>query len=254
MSRSSLAAGLAVVILLGPVAILLLSCRPGPTPSTAIVPAHTTQPAVSSAAPTPVPTSSAAWRLESTSDHTAHTVIQGGRGVVAAFEPAFLITLPEASYEASVGSGWASVVSGVPERTLFAVRNPLAVTDPCSTGHLSADVAYKTIDAFTAYLGTLPGLTVESSPMVIGGYSAAELIVPSVQTADCASHRVYEWKAPRLSDQAAWFLNQGDTDIVYLVEYGRDIILLQWLGADVTTDEARALFATVRFDDKLQAR
>ncbi len=175
----------------------------------------------------------------------------GGRGVATAFSPMFLITLPPAKYVARVGLDSMEAVSTTPDRTLYAVHNPVGWTDPCAATGGSKRPIDPTIAAFTAYLRTLPGFTVQSSDLQIDGHPAVLLTIPSIQTADCPSGRVNEWTSSDPSDTNGWLLRQGDTDVVYLVEVNGSLVLLQWLGAGVTTEEEQALFATVRFTDTL---
>jgi len=176
------------------------------------------------------------------------TTNSGGRGISTAFAPMFLITLPAASYGADAGTDSLTLTSTSPDRMLLAVKNPIGWAEPCSTGGTKLPIA-PTIKAFTAYMKTLPGFTVQSTALQIDGHPAAHLIVPSVQTADCASHRVSEWTAATDTGSGSWQLNQGDTDVLYLVEVDGNLILLQWLGSDVTAAEEQALFATLHFTD-----
>ena len=175
----------------------------------------------------------------------------GGRGVSAAFTPMFLVTMPAASYDAEVGPDSLTLTSATPARTLIAVKNPFGWTDPCSATGGEKRPIDPTIAAFTAYLRTLPGFTVQSSDLTIDGHLAAFLTIPSIQTADCPNQRVMEWTSSDPGDIGGWHLNQGETDVVYLVEVEGNLILLQWLGEGVTTAEEQALLATVHFMDTL---
>jgi peroxiredoxin len=176
---------------------------------------------------------------------------KGGRGVAAAFAPMFLMTLPVGGYAADVGADSLTLTSTSPDRTLIAVRNPVGFADPCSsTGGSKLPVA-PTIKAFTAYMKTLPGFTVQSSNLEIDGKSAVLLTIPSTATDTCPSHRVMEWSAGAPGAKGGWLLTQGDTDIVYLVEVNGSLVLMQWLGAGVTTAEEQGLLSTVHFTDTL---
>jgi hypothetical protein len=175
----------------------------------------------------------------------------GGRGIATGFMPMFLITLPPAVYSADRGTDSISVNSTTPDRTLIAVKNPVGFTDPCAPqGGAKLPVA-PTIKAFTAYMRTLPGFTVQSTALQIDGHAAVHLVIPSTPTDSCAGGRVLEWKASADAGTGGWLLRQGETDVLYLVEVGNDLILLQWLGTDVTPIEEQALFATVHFTDTL---
>lgn len=171
----------------------------------------------------------------------------GGRGLAAAFEPMFLITLPAAGYVSEAGVDSLTLTSASLDRTLITVRNPVGFTDPCSsTGGSKLPVA-PTIAAFTEYMKTLPGFTVQSASLEIDGRSAVVLTIPSTQTADCPSHKVNEWTAADSRAGGGWLLRQGVTDVVYLVEVDGNLVLMQWLGEGVTTAEEQALLSTVQF-------
>jgi hypothetical protein len=177
----------------------------------------------------------------------------GGRGASIAFTPMFMITLPKASYRASMGSGALEVALQTPERTMYAVHNPQGWTDPCSASGGTKRTLAPTIAAFTAYLRTLPGFTVQSTDLKIDNDPAVRLVVPSAKTADCASNRVNEWTTSDPANSGGWNLHQGETDVLYLVEVKGGLVLLQWLGPDVTAEEEQALFSTIHFIDALPA-
>ena len=176
---------------------------------------------------------------------------EGGRVVVAAFDPSFLITLPTATYTGDVGSDAASLTSATPDRTFIAVKNPAGYSDPCSTNGGAKVQIPHTIAAFSAYLDALPGLTVQSATIQIDGRPAAHLTIPVATPAECASGKVNEWTQGDVDTSGGWLIRNGDTDVVYLVQVDSDLVLLQWLGAGVTTAEEQALWATVRFIDTL---
>ena len=172
---------------------------------------------------------------------------KGGRGVAAAFAPMFLVTLPAGGYAADIGPDSLTLTSASPDRTLIAVRDPVGFTDPCSsTGGSKVPVA-PTIKAFTAYMKTLPGFTVQSSNLEIDGKSAVLLTIPSTATDTCPNHKVMEWTAGATGASGGWLLRQGDTDVVYLVEVDGDLVLMQWLGAGVTRAEEQGLLSSVHF-------
>ena len=175
----------------------------------------------------------------------------GGRGVTGSFSPSFLITLPAAKYKAEQGIDWFKLESDVPGRTLAAFHNPAGWTAPCSEDGGSKLPIEPTIAAFTAYLQSLPGFTVEFSDLTIDGHPAVVLTVPSVKTADCPGNRVNEWTTSDPTDNIRWFLGQGDTDVIYLVDVDGELVLLQWLGEAVTRAEEQTLFATVHFTGPL---
>ena len=182
--------------------------------------------------------------------HAIDAPSTGGRGISTAFAPKFLVTLPRADYSPQNTTDWVTITSATPDRTLIVVKNPVGWADPCSsTGGAKLPVA-PTIKAFTAYLRTLPGFTVNSADLQIDGRPAAHLTIPSVQTADCPGNRVNEWSG--VADvSGGWHLSQGETDVLTLIEVNGDLILVQWLGNGVTSEEELALLATLHFTDTL---
>ncbi|TAJ99712.1 MAG: hypothetical protein EPO36_11700 [Chloroflexota bacterium] len=181
---------------------------------------------------------------------------QGGRGVVAPFDPLFVITLPEDTYTSNTRNFSTAVESS--DHALMAAKNPTGWTTPCSeTGGTKKQVG-TTADAFAAYLATLPGFTVESEELQIDGHRALHLTIPTVPTADCQrggpnDRRVIEWGTSVLEDTGFWFIRQGDPDTIYLVEVDSDLYLLQWLGTGVTPAEELEVLSTVQFLDALPA-
>ncbi|HEX2626841.1 MAG TPA: hypothetical protein VHL56_08040 [Candidatus Limnocylindrales bacterium] len=174
----------------------------------------------------------------------------GGRGVANAFSPMFLMTLPVAGYNADPGMD-SLTLSSDKDRTFIAVKNPVGWTEPCSPKGGAHLAVAPTIKAFTAYMKTLPGFTVQSEALTIDGHPAVHLTVPSTVTADCSGGRVNEWTAAADTGSGGWLLRQGETDVLYLVEVDGDLILLQWLGGNVTPAEEQSLFATMHFTDTL---
>ncbi|MEO8462025.1 MAG: hypothetical protein ABI555_02340 [Chloroflexota bacterium] len=178
---------------------------------------------------------------------------QGGRGVVDAFGPdsVFLITLPTGSYSTETTPDSASIHDSVKDRTLIIVKDPVGFTMPCSSDGGARLPLVANAKAFVAYLGTLPGFTVQTTDLTIDSRPAVLATVPSVKTADCPSGRVNEWAPSKQVTSGSWLLNQGETDVLYLVEVGSDLYLLQWLGGDVSLVETQALLATANWSTSL---
>lgn len=194
------------------------------------------------------------------------TTSEGGVGVLDLFQPGdkVLVRLPAAHYIASVGGDVASLIDAQADRTLVVVRNPIGLTEPCSSsGGAKRDVP-STVKDFSTYLGTLPGLTVNSEPIVIDGRPGAKLTIPTKQTADCPGGRVAEVTPRNPATNTFWFVRQGDTDRIYLADVDRpcavgegsgptcqDLFLLQWLGAGVTDAEEQGIIGSVKFLESL---
>jgi hypothetical protein len=185
------------------------------------------------------------------------TPSHGGRGVVTAFQPFLAVTLPEASYSTDVGNESANISADSIGRTLMALKNPTGWTQPCSdTGGSKVQLAH-TVDAFVRYIDTLPGFSLgQQESFKLDGHDAARIVVPSTKTPECQkggpdNGRVIEWGTSTLSNQSFWMLAQGDTDVIYLVQVGSDLYLLQWLGDRVTSDEEMGVLTTAHFIDTL---
>lgn len=190
----------------------------------------------------------------------------GGVGVLDRFQPGdkVLVRLPAGRYLASVGGDVASLTNAQTDRTLTVIRNPIGLTEPCSSsGGAKRDVP-STVKDFSGYLGTLPGLTVSSEPIVIDGRPGQKLTIPTTQTADCPGGRVAEWTPRNPATNTFWFIRQGDTDRLYLADVVRpcavgegsgptcqDLFLFQWLGAGVADAEEQEIIGSVKFLESL---
>jgi hypothetical protein len=177
----------------------------------------------------------------------------GSRGVVAAFQPMLEVTLPDAGFDGDVGNDAATAFSQALDRTLIAVKNPTGWTDPCSATGGGKQALPTTAAGFSAYIGKIPGFTVQSSDLTIDGRAALHLTVPTKPTPGCspANGHVIEWSTDNPADSGSWHISQGDTDEIYLVNVGNDVYLLQWLGAGVTHAEEQQVLSTVHFISEL---
>ena len=170
----------------------------------------------------------------------------GGRGIVEFGSNTLLVvTLPGGFYDTDRGLDFVSIADPKPPRTLIVVKDPAGFAVPCSAdGGGRLPIAPKAAD-FLAYLRALPGFSVHTTSLTVDGRPAVRVTVPTAQTADCPSHRVIEWTAAaQPSGGRDWQLDQGDTDVLYLVEVGSDLYLLQWLGGDVTPAEEQSVIGT----------
>jgi hypothetical protein len=177
------------------------------------------------------------------------TVNEGGRGVVTAFAPMFELELPRAHYAAASGTDGATIDGG--SRSFVAVKNPRGVSDPCrATPGAPLQIAPNAA-AFLAYLRTLPGFDVQTAPFTIDGRPGVRVTIPVAKSAACqATGRVFEW-TDGTPGNLGWFIRQGDTDVLYLVNVGKDVYLLQWLGDGVTAAEEQQVLSTIHFIDAL---
>lgn len=191
---------------------------------------------------------------------------EGGRGVLDRFLPGdkVLVSLPTGHYLASVSADAASLTDASADRTLIVIRNPIGLADPCSSsGGAKVDVESSSA-ALSAYLDTLPGLTVQSEAIKVDGRSGLKLTIPTTLTDDCPGGRVAEWTPRNAATNTFWFITQGDTDRLYLIDIERpcavgegvgpnctDVYLVQWLGSGVTDAEEHAIVDSLAFRDLL---
>lgn len=187
-------------------------------------------------------------------------------GVIDLFQPGdkVLVRLPTGHYLGSVSPDAASLTDDAADRTLIVIRNPIGLSEPCSSsGGAKVDVPSTTTD-FIAHLANLPGFTVNAEPIRIGGQPGQKLTIPTKPTSDCQSGRVAEWTPRNPATNTFWFITQGDTDRLYVVDVDRpcavgegtgqtchDLFLIQWLGAGVTDAEELKILNSVKFLEAL---
>jgi hypothetical protein len=182
------------------------------------------------------------------------TASGSNRGVVSRMDVPFLVTLTDGIYQTNVTANAFGAEDFTPGhvRSFFAVLDPWGIKDNC-TGNGGAGVRVDpTIDAFSAYLATLPGFTVQSEPITVAGATrAVRLTVPTTPTTGCS--KVWEWAESFNQFAGRWFISAGDTDVIYLVERDGHLLLFQWLGDDVTRAEEMDVISSIDFDTGLVA-
>lgn len=178
---------------------------------------------------------------------------KGGRAVGIDFDPMFMVTLPAGNYNVSVSGKDALMVEGPKDGDapgmFVATRNPAGFTDPCSETGGDKKPILHTVDAFAAYIDSLPGFTVQRTNVTIAGLPAVHLAVPTTITTDCprADHRIIEWSTADPTFPNHWILGQGDPDSMYLVEVGSDLYLLQWLNPTNDPATEMSVLSTLTF-------
>jgi hypothetical protein len=176
----------------------------------------------------------------------------GGRGVLDAFVPMILVTLPVEQYGADIFPDSAFLTGNSSGRIFTVVKNPVGLTDPCSASGGGRLPLQPGAAAFADYIGRLPGFTaVDRTDLNVDGHRAIHLAVTTAPTAECAADKVIEWTPKTPASGRVWFLSLGDPDSIYLVEVGTDLYLIQWLGAGVMTADELAVLSTVHFLDAL---
>jgi len=186
--------------------------------------------------------------LERTWVHSLGARNLGGPGVLSDLHPNIQVTLPAASWSASGETGAANVESD--SNQFVAIKDPAGFSAPCSADggrHISEP---STIAGYTAYIQSIAGFHVTSTNATIGGKPAVHLVVTTAPQPNCAA-KIFEFAPNKLASSGGWFITPGDTDTVWLVQVGKDLYLLQWLGNGVTLADEQSVLATVQFIDKL---
>lgn len=176
----------------------------------------------------------------------------GGRAVLDAFDPAFLLTLPVGSW---VPKGYPGAMESLStDLAIYAVKDPQGFSDPCEIGGGTSLPIAQGLDAFETYIRKLPGYTVTATDLTIGGYPARHLAITTVPTAACpAGDRIIAWGAKSDPGGTSWFLGAGDPDSIYVIQLPTTTILFQLLPQNgVAFDDAPTL-ASIRFLDSIAA-
>jgi hypothetical protein len=174
----------------------------------------------------------------------------GGRGVVAVFDPAVVVTLPRAAFDATSYND--AIEIGSTAGTFYAIKDPQGLSAPCTaTGGQPVSLPVD-LDAYEAYVRGLPGFAVTRTDLRIDGHPAMHLSVASDASVDCPGRVVIEWIAKAdAPDGVTWHLAPGDPDSLYLVALPDHVYLFQYLGAAVTTADELQVMDTITFADGL---
>lgn len=176
----------------------------------------------------------------------------GGRGLVAGFEPAFLLTLPEGRFVGRDYTDAAEVVDAGADIAFFAAKDPWGLSEPCSVSGGNPLPLSPGADPFVAYIRTLPGFTVSTTELVIDTHRAVHLSITTSAGIDCPGGVVIEWIAKAdAPGGVTWHLGPGDPDSMYIVETTAATYLFQYLGPSVTTADEVNVLTTIHFVDSL---
>jgi hypothetical protein len=179
-------------------------------------------------------------------------VSHGGRGAITAFDPALLVTLPAGAYTGHVGRDSASIDTAT--ASFIAVKDPVGASDPCGASPGAPLTMAPGAAGVVAYLKTLPGFDVRTTPFSIDGRQGVRVTIPTAvdPCPDGAPARgwIWEWR-DQTAGNRGWFIRPGDTDVIYLVDVGTDVYLLQWLAPGVTEADEQAVLSSVQFIDAL---
>jgi len=98
----------------------------------------------------------------------------------------------------------------------------------------------------------MPGFKVTSTGSTIDGKPAVHLAITTTTQPACTD-KLFEFAPNDLTSDGYWFITPGDPDSVWLVQVGKDLFLLQWLGNGVTPADEQSVLSTVQFIDALPA-
>lgn len=174
----------------------------------------------------------------------------GGRAAIDAFDPAFVVTLPSASWQAT---GYTDVVEvQSPDLIVYAGKDPQGFSDPCSVGGGKQKAIAPGLDPFEAYIRAFPTLSVTATDEVIGGFPARHLQITSTPTAACPKGtRMAEWRAKTEPGTLNWILGSGDPDTMDVVALPNATILFQLVPQGGATVDTRSLLDSIEFVDTL---
>jgi len=175
----------------------------------------------------------------------------GGPGVLSYFQPSIQMTFPAANWGARGESGAADVESDV-NTTFVGIKNPAGFAAPCSATGGRHIAVQPTISAYAAYVKSMPGFKVTSTGSTIDGKPAVHLAITTTTQPACTD-KLFEFAPNDLTSDGYWFITPGDPDSVWLVQVGKDLFLLQWLGNGVTPADEQSVLSTVQFIDALPA-
>lgn len=177
-------------------------------------------------------------------------VSAGGQAMIDAFDPAFLVTLPTASWVAVPHEDVVMLQSQ--DLYVYAGRDPQGFTNPCGPSggkHLAIEPG---LDAFEAYIRSFPTFTVTATDQTVGGYPARHLAITSTPTAACPTGtRMAEWRAKGEPGDLFWTLGSGDPDSIDLVALPDATIILQLIPEGGASVDTRSILDSIRFVDAL---
>jgi hypothetical protein len=153
----------------------------------------------------------------------------GGLGVVDAFDPPFLVTMPSGSYTAEPSTDALIVTQAAPEFQLHSWRDPQPFVDPCDPiGKGRRPVANTT--GFVAAVREMDGYVVDAvEDATVDGRPAVHLSLHVDPSASCPNGRLAEWQPKAASGDYYWFIRPGDGDSLYLIDVADGFLMFEVL-------------------------
>jgi len=176
----------------------------------------------------------------------------GGQGVISTLDPAVLLTLPDGQFTGHTYLDAIEIGNDATASTLYAIKDPWGWSDPCSaTGGTARPIATNR-GAYLDYLRGLPGFSVTTQELTIGGRPAVHATVKTDAAIDCPGGVIIEWIAGAdAPGGVTWHLTPGDPDSLYLVEAPGHVFLFQYLGPGLSTADELRVMETIGFQESL---
>jgi hypothetical protein len=169
----------------------------------------------------------------------------GGRGALAVFDPAVVLTLPSGMWLADTWIDAIALHDGSTD--VVVAKDPWGVTEPCAPGSGQPKPIKQGTDAFVAHLKTLPGVTVKTKALTIDGHPAVHVTLSSDASTACASGSIVEYGVKSVTSGAKFGLTPGDADNLYVVALPSSTYVIGVTGTGLTPAQEQALISSVRF-------
>jgi len=160
----------------------------------------------------------------------------GGIGVVDAFDPLFIVTLPPGSYTPDRALDAITLTQASPEMQFVAWKDPQGFNDPCDPlGKGRRPIA--NVADFVAYFRQLPGFTVDAvDDTTIDGHAATHLVLHANADASCPSGHLAQWQPKAINGGPFWYLRPGDSDSLYLMDLADTTLMFEVLAGPQDLD------------------
>ena len=181
-------------------------------------------------------------------------VNDGGPGVLYGMDPDMQFAMPTGQRYGLGGGDHAAELKtfgdSLPFRGFVAIKNPGGFGAPCASGDAKKiDIAHTT-QAFANYVRELPGATVTTSDVTIGGRPGTQLDVSIDANVTCnLTDGIRAFHPELLSDAAEWAFNPGEVETLYILQMDEANTLLIWYQGGA--DEESTVLDSVTFIDTL---
>ena len=171
---------------------------------------------------------------------------EGGSGLVDAFEPAFLMTIPSAPTVGVVEGPFVEISS---EGFGFdIVKDPVGVSEPCTETGGEPLPGRSRAATIEAYLRSIPGVVVSSTPTAVGGFPARHLHLETPDGPNCDDGSTLG--TPRIKlvpTTSPEHIVRGYVDF-YVVDLPDATVLLSVDVANVAGFDEQSVLSSIRFE------